>query len=148
MLADEIEQREKVDPDKIDQVPVQADQIDRRVVSAAELTAIGLYQQPDHGRHAAKNVDSVQPGHHEVEAEEDVLVGDGVPFVRIEVAGEQTLFELVRVFEILHTKEDAGAGERHQDEQLQLCLLIGFSGMQSHHHGVDDQQKDDGDQKP
>ncbi len=76
------------------------------------------------------------------------LVGDGVPFVRIEVAGEQTLFELVRVFEILHTKEDAGAGERHQDEQLQLCLLIGFSGMHSHHHGVAAHQKDDGVQKP
>ena len=40
--ANQVEQREQEDPDEVDEVPVEAGDLDRRVLARAELAAPGL----------------------------------------------------------------------------------------------------------
>src|SRR6202011_4411846 len=72
MPIDEIQQREQEQPHNIDEVPVQAEVLNRRNVSAGELTVIRAPGQPEQQHDSDDHVQRVHSGHREVEREEDL----------------------------------------------------------------------------
>jgi hypothetical protein len=46
VTVNQIQQREKENPNDIDEVPVQADHVDGRVIGGAELSAPSLVEEP------------------------------------------------------------------------------------------------------
>src|SRR5450755_2806171 len=115
-------------------MPVQADQVDRSVVGAGKFAAAGADQYPGQDADTAQDVKSVQPGHHEIEAEEYELV-IAHRAVGVEPPGEQTVFELVRVFKILNAKKDTGAQNSEHQKDLQKLLFVIARAPDAHHHG-------------
>src|SRR5689334_14102515 len=74
LSVNQVEQGEQVDPDQIDQVPVQRGVVDRPEIVGAELLAAGLREHPDPDADADQHVEPVEARHEEVHAEEDVRV--------------------------------------------------------------------------
>src|ERR1044071_4914588 len=72
--SQQIERREEKDPDEVDEVPVQADDLD----AVREALRLGLPHLRAEGQkvgeddHPAENVQAVQAGHREVDGEEVV----------------------------------------------------------------------------
>src|SRR6266536_315333 len=71
VMADQIEQREKVDPDQVDEVPVDANHLHGRVVLRREVSAIVGDQQPGQQSGADEHVQRMHSSHGEVERKED-----------------------------------------------------------------------------
>ena len=111
----EIEQGKEENPDQIDQVPVQAGELDRRVVLGREMVSQRAGEHPGDDAHADQNVDAVQPGHEEVHAEEHVRVGPLHALERVELARQLPLVKLVRVLEILDHEEGPRQGESRRE---------------------------------
>src|SRR5829696_6321793 len=65
--ADEIEEREQEDPHQIDEVPVKAHDLDRRVPLRGELPLGGHAGDDRHDHHADDHVGGVQTGQGEIE---------------------------------------------------------------------------------
>src|SRR5215469_8981239 len=75
--VDQIEQREKKNPHNVDEVPVQADQLDWSVVPRRETAAQRLLNEPQKQAGADDHVQRVKAGHGEVQGEEKLGVGIG-----------------------------------------------------------------------
>jgi hypothetical protein len=71
MPADQIQQREQINPDDIDQVPVQARVFDRRVVSRASNALSRPGRQSREQAAADDHVQGVHSGHREIEREKE-----------------------------------------------------------------------------
>ncbi len=56
-------------------MPEQSNQINRCKVTRAKLTPNCSHQQPGDTSHSHQYVNTVETSHHEVKAEEDILVG-------------------------------------------------------------------------
>src|SRR5688500_9308807 len=69
--VDQIEQRIDEDPDDVDEVPVQADDLDGVVIFGREPALSRVHDQPDEQAHADQHVQGVDRGHGKVEREED-----------------------------------------------------------------------------
>src|SRR6478672_11905737 len=146
--ANQVQQREQVNPDQIDQMPVESHQIHGRVVIAIELPGFGLEEHPCDRGHSTQNVNTVQSGHHEVEAEKHKLIRHRITHVVIEASRKQPFMELVFVFEILHAKEDRGARKGDQKIDQRLSALLGLGAMHTHYHGETADQQHNRVQKP
>ncbi len=73
LLRDEIEKREEEDPDKVYEVPIEADELSRDVVFGNDgLALVPQARQHSDDENADDDVDGVETGHQEVEAEEDL----------------------------------------------------------------------------
>src|ERR1700730_7507455 len=68
---DQIQQGEQEDPDDVDEVPVEDADFDRAVVFLRDGAAPGPREHHQHNADADDHVHRVQPGHDEVEREED-----------------------------------------------------------------------------
>src|ERR1700680_5064253 len=103
--CDQVVEREQINPNKIDQMQEQADQIHRRVVSIRKFAAAGAHRDPGQQSDSRQNVNAVQSGHHEIETEKRgvaVAAGDQIAVVRVEAAGQQPFFKFMRVLKILY----------------------------------------------
>src|SRR5262245_18782040 len=65
----QVKEGEKVDPDQVDQVPVQGREVDRTEVVRPEVILRGLEQHPHPHADADQHVQAVQAGHEKVDAE-------------------------------------------------------------------------------
>src|ERR1700733_47283 len=72
MLAgsDQIQKRIEEDPDDVDEMPIQPQQMDARRVGAFGLAVAGLVGKPDQNPQPDHHVQGVQTGHQKVEIEE------------------------------------------------------------------------------
>ena len=66
----QIEEREEEDPDHVNDMPVEAAQVDWRVITSIESAPHGQDDQPGNDEAAHDHVDTMKPGHHEVDREE------------------------------------------------------------------------------
>jgi hypothetical protein len=76
-LINKIEQREKENPNDIDEMPVQTDEVDWRAVLGRETALHRLSDQPNQQACADNHVQGVKPGHREVKREKQLRVGVG-----------------------------------------------------------------------
>src|SRR5690606_24695465 len=135
--VDEIQEGEEEDPDEVDEMPVQGDEVDRPEVLRVEVACHRTPEQPQVGDDATDDVDAVQARHHEVDAEEDVQASIGLGAsegvlhrlgARCELgAPEQPVVELVAVLEVLDHQKGAGAGDRDQDREDEALLVVELS---------------------
>src|SRR5207245_6664116 len=72
--VDQIQQREKINPDDVDEVPVKSSDFHRCVVVRPIATAHGVVGDEREQTYADNHVQRVQAGHDEVEGEEDLGV--------------------------------------------------------------------------
>src|SRR5207247_7053951 len=117
VAPDQIEQREKKNPDDVDEVPVEAADLDRAVVFVRDRAAPRQPQHHEHDPDADHHVHRVQPGHDEIEREEDL----GVTGVRLLELKRRSWYvvldELVVILDALDAEkrgaEDHRDGEKH-----------------------------------
>src|SRR6516225_397616 len=97
VAPDQVEQGEEEDPHDVDEVPVQARDLDRRVVAGADAPRPRHPEEPRHDAEPDDHVKGMEPGQREIEREEylrRVRLG-AVPH---EVGtGDEVLVELVPV---------------------------------------------------
>src|ERR1044072_811038 len=68
--VDQVQKWEEVDPDQVDEMPVQRRVVDRPEVLGTELAAYGSTQDPEPGDDARPDVAAGHPRDEEVDAEE------------------------------------------------------------------------------
>src|SRR5579872_4432713 len=72
MPADQIQQREEIDPNNIDEVPVEAEVLDHRMVAGGIEALPCISQQEEHDAHTDNHVYGVHAGHGKVQAKVDL----------------------------------------------------------------------------
>src|SRR5579862_1238668 len=72
--VDQIQEREQVDPDNVDEVPVESADFYRRIVGSCIKPLPGVIKQVDEDPDANDHVERVQAGHGEVQREINLLV--------------------------------------------------------------------------
>src|SRR5689334_6925696 len=74
VAVDQVQKRKQEDPDDVDEVPVEAGDVDGSVVIGGKATLAGLRDQHHQNARPDHHVKRVQPGHGEVEREEELRV--------------------------------------------------------------------------
>src|ERR1035441_9431164 len=120
MPVNQVEQGEQVDPDNVDEVPVETAHLERRVVLGCEAAFPCHYQEPGEEAESDDHVEGVQAGHDEVQSKENLgvlRVGVLTAMARNLLmkaegsAGNVMLIALVFRFDWFDTEE--GASEKH-----------------------------------
>src|ERR1019366_3272008 len=128
MPVNQVEQGEQVDPDNVDEVPVETAHLERRVVLGCEAAFPCHDQEPGEEAESDDHVEGVQAGHDEVQSKENLgvlRVGVLTAMARNLLmkaegsAGNVMLIELVFIFDSFDTEEDASEkhGEREHGEE-------------------------------
>src|ERR1700735_2707572 len=123
--VDQIQQRKQINPDNVDEVPVQATDFDRSVVLGSEASLPGSDEEPKKNSEPDNHVQGVQAGHHEVQRKKQLRmfgigVLTGMPWnlflIKTEgCAGDVVLDELVFVLDALDAEK--GETEQHSDRE-------------------------------
>src|ERR1700686_846420 len=113
--VDQVEQREQIDPDNIDEVPVQSPDVEGRVIFGREATLPRHEQEPCKNTQSDDHVERVQAGHDEVQREENLGVARVGVLVRMSWNGHVieaegcaryvVLVEFLFVFDALDAEE-------------------------------------------
>src|SRR5271155_1099155 len=145
VFVDQVKQRKQINPDNVDEVPVQAADLDRSVPLGSETSLPGHDEKPEKNTQANNHVQRMQSSHDEVEREKHLRVTrigeltrmprDGDVLETKRSAGDVMLFELVFVFDRLDTEE--GKTEKHGDPEHgdQQGSAGGLSGPDGEDHG-------------
>src|SRR3954466_14898649 len=111
MTVNQVQQREQENPNDIDEVPVEADELDGRVVLRRKTAAQGLLEEPEQQSGAYNHVQRVEAGHTEVERKEKLRVGIGGNVgagLEIECqAGDMVFNEFFVVFDAFDAQKNA-----------------------------------------
>src|SRR5262245_59421663 len=114
--SDQIEKRKEEDPDHVDQMPVEPDHLDRRVVRRGEPAAPGQNDQPCHETDAHREVNRVETCHGEVEKEERLERTTVLPRIGPERTRHEPFGVVTPVFIGLEAeKNDAQEGRRGEE---------------------------------
>src|SRR4051812_7938979 len=108
LLPNQIKEREKENPNQIDQRPVQSDHLDGREIGTGETDLRRTDQRENHQTHSDKNVQSVQTGHDEIQTVEHVDQGIREALSMPESSGKGPMVDLGGVFDALDYQEAAG----------------------------------------
>src|ERR1019366_7170515 len=150
MPVNQVEQGEQVDPDNVDEVPVETAHLERRVVLGCEAAFPCHDQEPGEEAESDDHVEGVQAGHDEVQSKENLgvlRVGVLTAMARNLLmkaegsAGNVMLIELVFIFDSFDTEEDASEkhGEReHGEEKPATRRLRGPDGEHDGHAAADE----------
>src|SRR5258708_29561221 len=143
--VDEIKQRKQVNPNDIDEVPVEAADFDGSVVFGSEASFPGCKEKPEKNAEADDHVQRVQAGHNEIKSEENlrmsrICVLAGMPwnllFLKTEgSAGNVMLVKLVFIFDPFDAEE--GETEKHGAGKAadQEGSASGLRRPHGEHHG-------------
>src|SRR5258708_21178118 len=127
VAIDQIEQRKQENPNDIDEVPVEADVFNGRVVLRREAAAQGFLDEPNDQAGAHDHVQCVQAGHAEIEREEKlgVRVGGGVGAgLKVEIPPGDVMLDIFFVIlDALDAKKDAAEDERGDQANRQQLWL-------------------------
>src|SRR5258708_20077916 len=72
--VDEIKQRKQVNPNDVDEVPVEAADFDGSVVFGSEASFPGCEEKPEKNAEPDDHVERVQAGHNEIKSEENLRI--------------------------------------------------------------------------
>ena len=112
-MSYQIQKREEENPDNIDEVPVQADHLDRRVPGGAKASASGHDDQRREQARSNDHMNRVHAGHREVKKKQDLCP---VEVARICVtesrARDMVVYPFLVVLDVFETQEDAAQNAR------------------------------------
>src|SRR5580658_522639 len=137
--VNQIQQREKKNPNNIDEVPVQTDEVDRRAVFRREPALERLPNQPDQQARADDHVQGMQAGHCEIKREKQLRVRvGGHRSARLEAkiqAGNVMLDKFLVVFDALDAQEYAAENQGQDQKNRQQLFFTDLRGPYGHGHG-------------
>src|SRR5580700_3178202 len=123
--VDQVKQREQVNPDDVDEVPVKSADLDWSVPLRGEASLPRHDQKPEKDAQADDHVQRVQAGHHKVKREEQLRVmrigvlagmsGDRHVIETERSAGDVMLLKFFYVFNAFDAKEHDA--EQHGDDE-------------------------------
>src|SRR5579862_2623791 len=133
--VDQVEQWEEVDPDNVDKMPIQAADLDRRIVLGRKSALPRHGKQPGKNSETNNHVQRVNAGHHEVKGEKNLSVagisvlpgvsGNRHMFKAKGSAGDVMFFELILVFFSLDAEKSEA--QQHSDAEHGVDRLAGRS---------------------
>src|SRR5260221_5893864 len=139
VAIDQIEQRKQENPNDIDEVPVEADVFNGRVVLRSEAAAQRCLDEQNRQAGAHDHVQCVQAGHAEIEREEKlgVSVGGGVGAgLKVEIpAGDVMLDVFFVILDALDAKKDGAEDKRGDEENRQQLCLADLGSPDGEGHG-------------
>src|SRR5215469_16003943 len=94
MAVNQVQQREQENPDDIDEVPVKARDIDRRVVIGGVDALLGLQDDKHEDAHAHNHVQSVQARHGKVEREKQLRLALQLRAFEVESRAGNVVFDI------------------------------------------------------
>src|SRR5690242_17955378 len=133
MPIDQIQKGIEKNPHNIDEVPIQADDFDRSVVTPGEATFHRLENQPKDETRADNHVQGVQAGHGEIERDIQLGVSGETGILAegfLKLGGTLRTFGVVRKIEIVTGNE------------VVLVLLAVLDELDSQEHAAEDQGGD------
>src|SRR5438445_5523369 len=95
-LPDQIKEREKENPDQVDQGPVQGHHFDGGEIGTGKFDLEGTDQGEGHQAHADEDVKPMQTRHHEIEPVKDMHEGIMETFPVPQAAGQGPMMDLQR----------------------------------------------------
>src|ERR1043166_5917140 len=132
----QIEARVQEDPDDIDEVPVQPND----VYLPCQRPATGVHNSPgeeEHETDADGEMDEMQSGRREVKAEKDQRP-TGVTRIEAEVhERHEALVVIERIFGKLHARENESESGRGKEEGRGALSLAGFGACRGERHEQD-----------
>src|ERR1700691_5280603 len=143
--VDQVKQREQVNPDDVDEVPVQAADLDWSVPLGSESSLPGHDQEPEKNTQADDHVYRVQARHHEVKREEQLRVmwisilagvsGDRHILEAEGCPGYMMLLKFLCVFDAFDAekRETEQHGDDETDDQQRAARSL--RGPDGEHHG-------------
>ena len=147
----QVEQRKQENPDDVDEVPVETDDFDGRVIAVSERAVVSPDEHPDHQAHTDDHVQRVQARHHEVERKENLRGSGELRVEREERARNEVLVKLVRVLDALDAEEHAAEDHRQRDENHDPLARVQLRRVHRERHrqaaadehgGVDGSERD------
>src|SRR6266478_8739658 len=144
----QIQQREKINPHNIDEVPVETDVFDRRVLLRRETALERFLDQPNEQARANDHVHGVEAGHREIERKEELRVGVGGhvrAWFEIKTrAGNVVLFILGVIFDGLDAEKNGAKKQSQDKKECDELLFSDLGGPDRHGHGQAAGDEDDG----
>ena len=116
VTTNQIQQWKQEDPHDIDEVPVQAEHFDRRIIVLMEATPSRHKNQRDKNRRTDNHVQCMHTGHGKVKAIEDLHmfgIADRLVPLKAE-AGNMMMMEFVAVLDHLDAEKDKAEKESEQ----------------------------------
>src|SRR6185503_6615023 len=156
MPTDEVQQREEIDPDDVDEVPVEAEVFDECDVAGGVGTGSGSEDHEHENTDSDDHVEGVHAGHGEIEEEVEFGVPGHVVRQRLILvflvdfgvalwvkerlhavmeARDVMLLDLLSILDGLNTKEDETEYEGNGEAEKERALLLHLSGPHGHGHG-------------
>src|ERR1700679_2632979 len=121
MFVNQVKQRKQVNPDNVDEMPVQAAYFDGPVVFGRQASIPGQREEPHEDPDAEDHVHGVESGHDEIKGEINLRVvrvgeltgvsGDGLVLEAEGGAGHVVLYKLIAVFDALNAEESAAENQ-------------------------------------
>ena len=124
-------------------MPVETAHFNRRVIFTGKIAVHRAAHQVGQVGHAAKYVQTVQTGHHEVDAKKNVRVCPFNAFERIEFPRQQAFVDFVAVLEILDHHEGCGAqdGDKQENHGKLAIVKLHASDRQSNGQRTDNENR-------
>lgn len=105
MPANQIKQREKKDPNDIDEMPIQSNHFDWRIIAGVVASFPGLGNQVNEQPRANHHVKRVHAGHTKIERKENANLVCKGSFEGKAGAGQQIVVYLVSIFKSFYHKK-------------------------------------------
>src|SRR5687768_16137125 len=123
MPPDQIQQRKQENPNDVDEMPVQAADLDGAGILPRDGSVPCPEQHPRHDSEPDDHVNGVQAGHREIQREEDLRVPEVLGLELERRPGNVMLVELLVVLHPLDAEEDHTEGHCRQQENDQELSL-------------------------
>src|SRR5262249_30301628 len=134
---------EQEDPNNVYKVPVKAPKLDRRMIFRGKPGLPGHHYQDDHHPRPDNHMQSVEAGHCEIEAEENLgLVRISALDAEVQPRN-QMMFEFLRIFNRLDPEENKAKDHRRaqKDNQPFPIALLGVVDGGSHREAAANQNQ-------
>src|ERR1700679_456861 len=145
MFVNQVKQRKQVNPDNVDEMPVQAAYFDGRVVFGRQASVPGQREKPHEDPDADDHVHGVESGHDEIKGEINLGVvrvgeltgmsGDGLVLEAERRAGHVVLHKLIVVFDALNAEESAAENQREDEAGDQKRATGGLGSPDGEYDG-------------
>jgi hypothetical protein len=154
MSIDQVQERIKINPYNVHEMPVKAYILDGSVVPRGEPAFQGLQEQPEYKTNANDHVQGMQASHAEIERKIELSVGieagillEGLLELRsllrafrmiaeIEmVAGNEVVLEFLRILDKLDAQEAATQNHGGHEEYGNQFLTVSLRAPNGHGHG-------------
>src|SRR5258706_8271712 len=145
MPVDQVKQWKKIDPDDVDEVPVEASDFDGSVVLRSEASLPCREEEPEKNAEADNHVQRVQTRHDKVEREKNLSVGRIRVLARMagnffliktkRSAGNVMLHKLVFVLDSLNAEEGETEEHGYGKAANEQGSAGGLSSPDCEHHG-------------